>query len=411
MNKHLVDRFLRYVKVDTQSSEETADRCPSTDKQFSLAHLLKEEMEAMGLEDVLLDEHGYLYATLPANVDKPVPTVGFIAHMDTSPDFTGKEVKPRIIENYDGADIVLNAQEGIVTSVARFPELKRHVGEDLIVTDGTTLLGADDKAGIAEIMTAMEFLMHHPELPHGRIRVAFNPDEEIGQGAHKFNVPLFDCTWAYTMDGGEVGELEFENFNAASAKVTIAGRNVHPGYAKDKMKNACLIASEFAQGMPENERPETTDGYQGFFHLYDMKATVEQATLTYIIRDHNQGIFQLRKQVVLDAAERLNDKYGQGTVEVELKEQYKNMLSQLEDKPHITDIARQAIQEACGFCNVVPIRGGTDGAQLSFMGLPCPNIFAGGLNFHGRHEFVPVQSMEKAVRTIINICRITAERA
>ncbi len=409
--KELVERFLRYVQVDTQSSEETADRCPSTDKQFALANMLRDEMAQMGLTDIVMDEHGYVYATLPANTSKAVPTIGFIAHMDTSPDCSGQNVKPRIIEHYDGSDIVLNAEQNIVTAVAQFPELKKHIGEDLIVTDGTTLLGADDKAGIAEIMTAMSYLMQHPEIEHGRIRVAFNPDEEIGQGAHKFNVDLFGCQWAYTMDGSEVGELEYENFNAASAKVTIHGRNVHPGYAKDKMKNACLIASEFALQMPPNERPETTDGYMGFFHLYSSQATVEEATLTYIIRDHNQGMFQLRKQVLLDTAERLNQQYGEGTVEVELKEQYQNMLCQLQDKPHITDIAQQAIKEACGFCRVVPIRGGTDGAQLSFMGLPCPNIFAGGLNFHGRNEFVPVQSMEKAMHTIINICRITAQRA
>ncbi len=407
----LVERFLRYVQVDTQSSEETADRCPSTEKQFALANMLRDEMAQMGMTDIVMDEHGYVYATLPANTAKPVPTIGFIAHMDTSPDCSGKDVKPRIIEHYDGSDIVLNAEQNIITSVAQFPELKKHIGEDLIVTDGTTLLGADDKAGIAEIMTAMSYLMQHPEIEHGRIRVAFNPDEEIGQGAHKFNVELFGCQWAYTMDGSEVGELEYENFNAASAKVTIHGRNVHPGYAKDKMKNACLIAGEFALQMPPNERPETTDGYQGFFHLYSSQATVEEATLTYIIRDHNQGMFQLRKQVLLDTAERLNEQYGEGTVEVELKEQYRNMLCQLQDKPHITDIAKEAIKEACGFCQVVPIRGGTDGAQLSFMGLPCPNIFAGGLNFHGRNEFVPVQSMEKAMHTIINICKITAQRA
>ncbi len=409
--KELVERFLRYVQVDTQSSEETADRCPSTDKQFALANMLRDEMAQMGLTDIVMDEYGYVYATLPANTDKPVPTIGFIAHMDTSPDCSGQNVKPRIIEHYDGSDIVLNAEQNIITAVAQFPELKKHIGEDLIVTDGTTLLGADDKAGIAEIMTAMSYLMQHPEIEHGRIRVAFNPDEEIGQGAHKFNVELFDCQWAYTMDGSEVGEVEYENFNAASAKVTIHGRNVHPGYAKDKMKNACLIAGEFALQMPPNERPETTDGYMGFFHLYSSQATVEEATLTYIIRDHNQGMFQLRKQVLLDTAERLNEQYGEGTVEVELKEQYQNMLCQLQDKPHITDIAKEAIKEACGFCRVVPIRGGTDGAQLSFMGLPCPNIFAGGLNFHGRNEFVPVQSMEKAMHTIINICKITAQRA
>ncbi len=408
---NLTERFLRYVQIDTQSSEQTAERCPSTEKQFVLAHVLKDEMEALGLQDVILDEHGYVYGTLLANTTKDVPTIGFIAHMDTSPDCSGANVKPRIIGHYDGTDIILNAKQNIRTTVAQFPELKNHIGEDLIVTDGTTLLGADDKAGIAEILSAMEYLIQHPEIEHGCIRIGFNPDEEIGQGAHKFNVKLFGCDWAYTIDGGEVGELEYENFNAASTKIIITGCNVHPGYAKDKMKNACIIASEFAQQMPENERPETTDGYQGFFHLYNMEATVEQATLTYIIRDHNQGMFQLRKQVLLDTAERLNNKYGEGTIKVELKDQYYNMLCQLQDKPHITDIAQQAIKEACGFCHIMPIRGGTDGAQLSFMGLPCPNIFTGGLNFHGRNEFIPIQSMEKAMNTIINICHITAQQS
>ena len=406
----LVERFLKYVSIDTQSSEENEAQCPSTEKQWDLARHLKDELTGLGLADVELDEHGYVYATLPANTDKNIPTIGFIAHMDTSPDLTGKDVKPRIIKNYDGTDILLNEELGIRTTVEQFPELKDHIGEDLIVTDGTTLLGADDKAGIAEIVTAMEWLKAHPEVEHGRIRIAFNPDEEIGNGAHLFNVEKFGCQWAYTMDGSEAGELEYENFNAASARVTITGRNVHPGYAKGKMKNACLIASEFAQAMPPNERPETTDGYMGFFHLYAMQATVEQAKLTYIIRDHDAGMFRLRKQVLLDTAERLNEQYGTGTVEVELKDQYQNMLSQLQSKPHITEIARKAIEEACGHCRVVPIRGGTDGAQLSFMGLPCPNIFAGGLNFHGRHEFVPVQSMKKAMQTIINICKLTAQR-
>ena len=406
----LVERFLKYVSIDTQSSEENEAQCPSTEKQWDLARHLKDELTGLGLADVELDEHGYVYATLPANPDKNIPTLGFIAHMDTSPDLTGKDVKPRIIKNYDGTDILLNEELGIRTTVEQFPELKDHIGEDLIVTDGTTLLGADDKAGIAEIVTAMEWLKAHPEVEHGRIRIAFNPDEEIGNGAHLFNVEKFGCQWAYTMDGSEAGELEYENFNAASARVTITGRNVHPGYAKGKMKNACLIASEFAQAMPPNERPETTDGYMGFFHLYAMQATVEQAKLTYIIRDHDAGMFRLRKQVLLDTAERLNEQYGTGTVEVELKDQYQNMLSQLQSKPHITEIARKAIEEACGHCRVVPIRGGTDGAQLSFMGLPCPNIFAGGLNFHGRHEFVPVQSMQKAMQTIINICKLTAQR-
>ncbi len=405
MNKELVDRFLKYVSFDTQSSEENEVACPSTDKQFELAKYLKQELEDLGLEDVEMDEHAYVYATLPANTDEELPTIGFIAHMDTSPDCSGKDVRPRIIENYDGSDIVLNKEKGIVTTVKQFPELKQHVGEDLIVTDGNTLLGADDKAGIAEIVTAMTYLQAHPEIKHGKIRVGFNPDEEIGAGAHLFNVEKFGCQWAYTMDGGEVGELEYENFNAAGAKIHITGCNVHPGYAKGKMINAAIVASEFAMMMPENERPEKTDGYEGFFHLTSMQATVEEATLSYIIRDHNKGMFEMRKQVLLDTAERINERYGQGTLTVELKDQYYNMLSQLEDKPHIINIAKKAIEEACGFCTVVPIRGGTDGAQLSFKGLPCPNIFAGGLNFHGRHEFVSIQSMEKAMMTVVNICK------
>jgi len=409
MKDELVKRFLKYVSFDTQSSEENEEQCPSTEKQFRLAEYLCEELKALGLEEVEMDEHAYVYATLPANTDKEVPTIGFIAHMDTSPDCSGADVKPRIIENYDGSDIVLNQEKGIMTTVKQFPELKEHVGEDLIVTDGNTLLGADDKAGIAEIVTAMTYLMAHPEIKHGKIRVGFNPDEEIGMGAHLFDVEKFGCQWAYTMDGGEVGELEYENFNAAAAKVIVTGRNVHPGYAKDKMINACVVASEFAMEMPENERPEKTDGYQGFYHLTSMKGTVEEAQLSYIIRDHNSQMFKMRKQVLLDIAERVNGRYGQGVVTVELKDQYYNMLCQLEDKPHITDIAKRAIEEACGFCTVVPIRGGTDGAQLSFKGLPCPNIFAGGLNFHGRNEFVPIQNMEKAMMTVVNICRITAE--
>lgn len=409
MKDELVKRFLKYVSFDTQSCEENESQCPSTEKQFRLAEYLCEELKSLGLEDVEMDEHAYVYATLPANTDKEIPTIGFIAHMDTSPDCSGKDINPRIIENYDGKDVVLNEAEGIVTTVRQFPELKEHVGEDLIVTDGTTLLGADDKAGIAEIVTAMTYLMVHPEIKHGKIRVGFNPDEEIGMGAHLFDVEKFGCQWAYTMDGGEIGELEYENFNAASAKIQVKGRNVHPGYAKDKMINACIVANEFAMMMPENERPEKTDGYEGFFHLTGMQGTVEEATLNYIIRDHNKGLFEMRKQIVLDTAERLNAKYGQGTVTPILKDQYYNMLSQLHDKPHITNIAKRAIEEACGFCTVVPIRGGTDGAQLSFKGLPCPNIFAGGLNFHGRHEFVPIQSMMKAMMTVVNICRITAE--
>ncbi len=391
----LVERFLKYVSFDTQSSEENESQCPSTEKQFALAKYLRDELKALGLTEVEMDEHGYVYATLPANTDKQVPTVGFIAHMDTSPDCSGKDIKPRIIENYDGQDIVLCKEDGIVTTVSQFPELKEHIGEDLIVTDGHTLLGADDKAGIAEIVTAMTY-------------VAFNPDEEIGAGAHLFNVEKFGCEWAYTMDGSEVGELEYENFNAASAKIFIKGCNVHPGYAKGKMKNACIIALEFAALLPENERPETTENHEGFYHLTGMSGSVEEAQLSYIIRDHDSDIFKRRKQVVLDLAEKLNAKYGEGTVKAEVKDQYYNMLSQLQDKPQVTEIAKKAIKEACGFCNVVPIRGGTDGAQLSFKGLPCPNIFAGGLNFHGRHEFVPIQSMEKAMMTVVNICRLVA---
>lgn len=411
MKKEIVERFLKYVGFDTQSSDEAEGKCPSTEKQLRLAEYLVEELKEMGMQEVEMDAHGYVYATLPASEGmEEVPVVGFIAHMDTSPDCSGADVRPRIIENYDGTDIVLDEAEGIVTRVSQFPELLAHKGEDLIVTDGHTLLGADDKAGIAEIMTAMSYLLAHPEVKHGKVRVCFNPDEEIGCGAHLFDVEKFGCQWAYTMDGSEVGELEYENFNAASAKIVVNGVSVHPGYAKDKMVNAALLATEFAQQMPENEVPERTTGYEGFFHLYQMQGGVEQATLTYIIRDHNTQMFQMRKRLILDMCERMNDKYGHGTFLPEVKDTYYNMHTQLVDKPHITDIALRAIEEACGFSKVVPIRGGTDGAQLSFKGLPCPNIFAGGLNFHGRHEFLPVQSMEKAMQTVVNICRIVSEK-
>ena len=411
MKKEIVERFLKYVSFDTQSSEEAEGRCPSTEKQLRLAEYLVEELKEMGMQEVEMDAHGYVFATLPASEGmEEVPVVGFIAHMDTSPDCSGADVKPRIIENYDGTDIVLDEAEGIVTRVSLFPELLEHKGEDLIVTDGHTLLGADDKAGIAEIVSAMAYLLAHPDVKHGKVRVCFNPDEEIGCGAHLFDVEKFGCQWAYTMDGSEVGELEYENFNAASAKIVVNGVSVHPGYAKDKMVNAALLATEFAQQMPENEVPERTTGYEGFFHLYQMQGGVEQATLTYIIRDHNTQMFQMRKQVILDMCERMNDKYGHGTFLPEVKDTYYNMHTQLVDKPHITEIALRAIEEACGFSKVVPIRGGTDGAQLSFKGLPCPNIFAGGLNFHGRHEFLPVQSMEKAMQTVVNICRIVSEK-
>ena len=411
MKKEIVERFLKYVSFDTQSSEEAEGRCPSTEKQLRLAEYLVEELNEIGMQEVEMDAHGYVFATLPASEGmEEVPVVGFIAHMDTSPDCSGADVKPRIIESYDGTDIVLDGAEGIVTRVSQFPELLEHKGEDLIVTDGHTLLGADDKAGIAEIMSAMAYLLTHPEVKHGKVRVCFNPDEEIGCGAHLFDVEKFGCQWAYTMDGSEVGELEYENFNAASAKIVVNGVSVHPGYAKDKMVNAALLATEFAQQMPENEVPERTTGYEGFFHLYQMQGGVEQATLTYIIRDHNTQMFQMRKRLILDMCERMNDKYGHGTFLPEVKDTYYNMHTQLVDKPHITDIALRAIEEACGFSKVVPIRGGTDGAQLSFKGLPCPNIFAGGLNFHGRHEFLPIQSMEKAMMTVVNICRIVSEK-
>ena len=411
MKKAIVERFLKYVSFDTQSSEEAEGRCPSTEKQLRLAEYLVEELKETGMQEVEMDAHGYVFATLLASEGmEQVPVVGFIAHMDTSPDCSGADVKPRIVENYDGSDIVLDEAEGIVTRVSQFPELLEHKGEDLIVTDGHTLLGADDKAGIAEIMSAMAYLLKHPEVKHGKVRVCFNPDEEIGCGAHLFDVEKFGCQWAYTMDGSEVGELEYENFNAASAKITVNGISVHPGYAKDKMVNAALLATEFAQQMPENEVPERTTGYEGFFHLYQMQGGVEQATLTYIIRDHNTQMFQMRKQVILDMCERMNDKYGHGTFLPEVKDTYYNMHTQLVDKPNITEIALRAIEEACGFSKVVPIRGGTDGAQLSFKGLPCPNIFAGGLNFHGRHEFLPIQSMEKAMQTVVNICRIVSEK-
>ena len=411
MKKEIVERFLKYVGFDTQSSEEAEGRCPSTEKQFRLAEYLVDELKEMGMQEVEMDAHGYVYATLPASEGlEEVPVVGFIAHMDTSPDCSGANVSPRIIENYDGTDIVLDDAEGIVTRVSQFPELLAHKGEDIIVTDGHTLLGADDKAGIAEIMTAMSYLLAHPEVKHGKVRICFNPDEEIGCGAHLFDVEKFGCQWAYTMDGSEVGELEYENFNAASAKIVVNGVSVHPGYAKDKMVNAALLATEFAQQMPENEVPERTTGYEGFFHLYQMQGGVEQATLTYIIRDHNTQMFQMRKRLILDMCERMNDKYGHGTFLPEVKDTYYNMHTQLVDKPHITEIALRAIEEACGFSKVVPIRGGTDGAQLSFKGLPCPNIFAGGLNFHGRHEFLPIQSMEKAMQTVVNICHIVSEK-
>ena len=403
----LTNRFLKYVSFDTQSSE-SSDTTPSTDKQMVFAEFLRDELESIGLKDVELDSNGYLYATLPSNMDRQVPTVGFIAHMDTSPDCSGKDVRPRIIENYDGTDIILS--EGIVTSPSKFPELLMHIGEDIIVTDGHTLLGADDKAGIAEIVQAMVYLMEHPEIKHGTVRVGFNPDEEIGLGAHKFDVEKFGCQFAYTMDGSEVGEIEFENFNAASAKIVINGRSVHPGYAKGKMINATRVATELNQMLPQDETPETTEGYQGFYHLVGISGGCEQANLSFIIRDHDRALFEQRKEKIREVVAVINEKYGQGVAELELKDQYYNMREKVEPMMYVVDIAKDAVKSVGAEPKVKAIRGGTDGAQLSFMGLPCPNIFAGGLNFHGPHEFCPVQSMQKAMMTVVNIVKIVAER-
>jgi len=405
----LVERFLKYVSFDTQSSEESGVT-PSTDKQMVFARFLKTELEQLGLEDIELDEHGYLYATLPANTDKPVPTVGFIAHMDTSPDCSGANVNPRIVENYDGSDIVLCAEEGIILSPAQFPELLEHKGEDLIVTDGKTLLGADDKAGIAEIVSAIAWLKEHPEVKHGRIRVGFNPDEEIGLGAHKFDVAKFGCEFAYTMDGSEVGELEFENFNAAGAKFTVKGRNVHPGYAKGKIINSMLVANYLMSLLPADETPATTEGYEGFYHLVGLQGEVEQTTLSYIIRDHDRARFEERKRVMQSLVEQVNAHYGEQLVSLDMKDQYYNMREKIEPVMYVIDIAKQAMEEADITPKVKAIRGGTDGAQLSFKGLPCPNIFAGGLNFHGRYEFVPIQSMEKAMQVVVKIAELVAQR-
>jgi len=403
----LVERFLKYVSFDTQSSEET-EVTPSTPGQMVFAKYLKEELESLGLEDITLDEHGYLFATLPANIDKPVPTIGFIAHMDTSPDMSGKDVSPRIVQNYDGSDIVLCAEENVILSPSQFPELLDHKGEDLIVTNGKTLLGADDKAGIAEIVSAIVYLKEHPEIKHGKIRIGFNPDEEIGLGAHKFDVEKFGCDWAYTMDGGEVGELEFENFNAASAKITFKGRNVHPGYAKNKMINSIRVANRFCAMLPAHETPEHTEGYEGFYHLISFNGDVEQTTVAYIIRDHDRARFESRKKKIERFVSEINAEYGEGTATLELRDQYYNMREKIEPVMHIIDTAFAAMEAVGVKPNVKPIRGGTDGAQLSFKGLPCPNIFAGGLNFHGRYEFVPIQNMEKAMKVIVKIAELVA---
>ena len=404
---NVVDRFLQYVKFDTQSDELT-NLTPSTPGQMIFAQHLEKELQGMGLKDISLDENGYLMATLPGNVDKKVPTVGFIAHLDTSPDMSGHHVSPRIVENYDGTDIVLNVEKNIVLSPAEFPELLKYHGQNLIVTDGNTLLGADDKAGIAEIISAVAYLQEHPEIKHGDIRIAFNPDEEIGQGAHKFDVERFGADWAYTMDGGEIGELEYENFNAAVARITFTGRNVHPGYAKHKMINSLRIANQYAIMLPRWETPEHTEGYEGFYHLIGIEGTVEKTVLTYIVRDHDRDRFERRKKELEHLARKINKEFP-GCASIELKDQYYNMREKIEPVMNIIDIAQQAMRNADVTPIVVPIRGGTDGAQLSFKGLPCPNIFAGGLNFHGRFEFIPIPSMEKAMSVIVEIAKLVAD--
>lgn len=404
---NLTDRFLKYVKFDTQSDELT-NLTPSTPGQYKFAQALEKELHELGLEEISLDENGYLMATLPSNTDREVPTVGFIAHLDTSPDLSGHNVNPRIVKAYDGGDITLNADNDVVLSPSEFPELLHYVGQDLIVTDGTTLLGADDKAGIAEIISAVEYLKAHPEIEHGKIRIAFNPDEEIGQGAHKFDVERFGADWAYTMDGGEVGELEYENFNAAVANVTFKGRNVHPGYAKHKMVNSIRIANQFILMLPRWETPEHTEGYEGFYHLVKIEGDVEKTTLTYIIRDHDRDRFERRKRELEHLTRKTNNEFP-GCATIEIRDQYFNMREKIEPVMHIITIAEKAMELAGVTPKVQPIRGGTDGAQLSFKGLPSPNIFAGGLNFHGRYEFVPIPSMEKAEKTIVEIARLVAQ--
>lgn len=398
----MLQRFMEYVKFDTQSDDDAAS-VPTTEGQFVFARYLEQKLRDMGLTEIVLDDKGYLYATLPANCSRELPTIGFIAHLDTSPDMSGKDVKPRVVEAYDGADIVLDGEAGIVLSIVDFPEVKDYVGHDLVVTDGHTLLGADDKAGIAEIVSAIDYLQQHPEIEHGKVRIAFNPDEEVGRGAHKFDVPLFGCDWAYTVDGSCEGEIEFENFNAGSATFKIQGRNVHPGYAKGKMLNALRVANAIVEAIPAEESPECTEGYEGFYHLMGINGGVDSASVSYIIRDHSKDIFERRMKFMGEVAQLINNRYGEGTVALDLKVQYRNMREMVEPKMFIIELAKSAMQQAGVEPRVKPIRGGTDGAQLSFMGLPCPNLFAGGINFHSRYEFVSLQVMEKAVMTIVKI--------
>ena len=402
---NVVERFLRYVKFDTKSDED-ATCIPSTKGQLVLANELKNELKELGLKNISLDENGYLMASLPSNVNKKLPTIGFLAHIDTSPDISGTNVNPKIVENYDGGDIILNSKLNIILSPKDSPELSKYIGQNLITTDGTTLLGADDKAGVAEIITAVEYLIAHPEVPHGEIRIGFTPDEEVGRGPHHFDVAKFNAEFAYTLDGGAIGELEFENFNAAGAKVTIQGRNVHPGYAKNKMINSVLVANEFNALLPQNETPGLTEGYEGFYHLNNFNGNVEKTILQYIIRDFDKVNFEKRKEIIQNLGKNLNDKYGENTILVEIKDQYRNMKEKIELSMHIVDTAFKAMEEAGVNPLVKPIRGGTDGATLSFMGLPTPNIFAGGENFHGKYEYIPTPSMEKAIEVILKIVEI-----
>ncbi|GAA4812334.1 peptidase T [Litoribaculum gwangyangense] len=407
--EHIIKRFISYVTIDTQS-DPNSETTPSTKKQWDLANKLAEELKSIGMQEVTIDENAYIMATLPSNVKHEVPVIGFISHFDTSPDFTGANVKPQIIDKYNGKNIVLKKKENIVLSPDYFEDLHQYKGQTLITTDGTTLLGADDKAGICEIVSAMEYLINHPEIKHGKIRVGFTPDEEIGRGAHKFDVNKFGADWAYTMDGSQIGELEYENFNAAGAVVTVKGKSVHPGYAKGKMINSLYIAQEFINSLPRIETPEHTEGYQGFFHLHDVNGNVEQTMLKYIIRDHDKKHFEARKEVMVKLTNELNSQYGREIISIEIKDQYFNMKEQIEPVMHIVNIAEKAMKELDITPIIKPIRGGTDGSQLSYMGLPCPNIFAGGHNFHGRYEYVPVESMIKATEVICKIAELTAKR-
>ncbi|EMQ94785.1 Tripeptide aminopeptidase [Xanthomarina gelatinilytica] len=408
--QHIINRFVSYITIDTESDPKS-DTTPSTKKQWDLANKLAEELKAIGMQDVTIDENAYIMATLPSNVDHEVPTIGFISHFDTSPDFTGANVKPQIVENYNGKDIVLNAEEDIVLSPDYFEDLLLYKGQTLITTDGTTLLGADDKAGITEIVSAMEYLINHPEIQHGPIRVGFTPDEEIGRGAHKFDVEKFGADWAYTMDGSQIGELEYENFNAAGAVVKVKGKIVHPGYAKGKMVNSMYIATEFINSLPRLETPEHTEGYEGFFHLYSIQGEVEETILEYIIRDHDKQHFEARKEVMVKLTNDINEQYEREVITIDIKDQYFNMKEKVEPVMHIVDIAEEAMKQLGIKPLIKAIRGGTDGSQLSYMGLPCPNIFAGGHNFHGRYEYVPVESMIKATEVICKIAELTALKA